>query len=77
MHPRDGGARPVDEVGPAACPDATPADDLGRADELVADAHRAEDRHLGGPRQPGQAALAYQARVKPRADEWYQARSWA
>ena len=66
------------ELGPAARPDPTPADDLGRAGQLVADEHSALDARPR-PRAPARSGRvrAYHARSKPRASEWYQARSWA
>ena len=47
----------VVELGPAASPDATPADDGGRADQLGPDRDRCDDRDLGRPDEPGDPAL--------------------
>ena len=57
MDPRHERAHGVVEVGPPARPDATPAGDLGRADQLRPDPDRREDLDLRRPDQPGDPAL--------------------
>ena len=56
----------VAELGPAARPDAPPADDPGRADQLGPDRDRRDDRDLRRADQPGDAALGVPARPNPR-----------
>ena len=65
------------ELGPAAGPDAAPADDARRADQLGPDPDRGDDRDLGGPDQPGDAALRVPRPVEAARRRVNQARSWA